>query len=90
MQLAAVTAVAATGSPAPNLLTAIGNAQPKTPPTQVAIATLHKGVFGLAGMLLAGLALLLVVLAVWYLLARRSRASAHASLITRSMDHEKK
>jgi hypothetical protein len=90
LQLAAVTAVAATGSPAPNLLTAIGNAQPKTPPTQVAIATLHKGVFGLAGMLLAGLALLLVVLAVWYLLARRSRASAHASLITRSMDHEKK
>ena len=82
--------VAAAESPAPNPQPADGNAQPKTSPAQIAVATLRKSVFSLAGMLLAGLAFSAIVLAGWYVLARGSRTSTHASLITRSMDHKKK
>jgi len=89
-QPTAVASVAATGAPAPDPQPAIGSAHPETPPVQVAVATPPKSDFNLAGMVLAGLALLAVALAALYLLVRRSRTSAHASLITRSMDHDKK
>jgi hypothetical protein len=82
--------VAATESLAPNPQPAIGSTQPEAPPVQVAVATSPKSGFNVAGMVLAGLALLAVALAALYLLVRRSRTSAHASLITRSMDHDKK
>jgi len=74
---------AATSEPASS-----GPAQ--TPVVQTAVATPSKTVFKFTGILIAGVALLVVVLGVVYALKRRARTPTQVSLITRSMDRDKK
>ncbi len=66
------------------------SAQAQTPVVQTAVATPSETVFEFAGILIAGVALLVVVLGLAYALKRRSRTTLQASLITRSMDRDKK
>lgn len=65
-------------------------APPQTPVVQTAMATPSETVFNRTGILIAGMVLLLVALGLVYALMRRSRTTAQASLITRSMDRDKK
>jgi len=57
---------------------------------QTALATPSETVFKRTGILIAGMVLLLVALGLVYALMRRSRTPAQVSLITRSMDRDKK
>jgi hypothetical protein len=57
---------------------------------QTAVATPSETVFNRAGILIAGVVLLLVALGLVYALTRRSRTAPRVSLITRSMDRDKK
>jgi len=74
--------------PAPKV--AVRNPQPKTMPVQTAVATPPMRLSWRTGVLLAGLVLLLVVSGLWYMLTRRPRTTEQASLITRSLDRDKK
>lgn len=65
-----------------------------TPPSpavvQTGVATPSETVFNRTGVLIAAAVLLLVALGLVYALMRRSRTPAQVSLITRSMDRDKK
>jgi hypothetical protein len=54
------------------------------------VATPSETVFKFTGILIAGVALLVVMLGLGYAFMRRSRTPAQVSLITRSMDRDKK
>ena len=62
----------------------------QTPAVQTAVATPSETVFKFTGILIAGVALLVVMLGLVYAFMRRSRTPAQVSLITRSMDRDKK
>jgi hypothetical protein len=66
------------------------SAPAQTPVVQTAVAAPSETVFNRTGILIAGVVLLLVALGLVYALMRRSRTTAQASLITRSMDRDKK
>jgi hypothetical protein len=61
-----------------------------TPVVQTAVATPSETIFNRTGILIAGMVLLLVALGLVYALIRRSRTPAQVSLITHSMDRDKK
>jgi hypothetical protein len=63
---------------------------PAPPPAQVAAATQPEKSFDPKNMLFIGGAILVLAIALFVLLQRRARATPHASLITRSMDQDKK
>jgi hypothetical protein len=60
------------------------------PVAQTAVATPSETIFNRTGILIAGMVLLLVALGLVYALTRRSRTPTQVSLITRSMDRDKK
>jgi hypothetical protein len=61
-----------------------------TPPAQVATATQPETIFNRTKLLLTAGVLLVLGVTFLFLKQRRARAGAHASLITRSMDQDKK
>ncbi len=71
-------------------VTAPASAQSQTPPAQTAVATTPVAQSSRTIFLLAGLAALLAALGLVFMLLRRSRSVSSTSLITRSMDREKK
>ena len=68
----------------------VSSAPVQTPVIQTGVATPSETVFKFTGILIAVVALLVVALGLIYTLARRSRTPTPVSLITRSMDRDKK
>jgi len=66
------------------------SAQPATAPVQTAVTVPPKALFSRKGIWIAGLVLLGIAVGFVVLSKRRSRTTPHASLITYSLDHDKK
>ncbi len=77
-------------APAPQTSALPGSASVPSPAAQDAVAVPPQTFFGRTGLWLAGLILLAAVVGFVWLALRRGRATAQASLITRSLDRQKK
>lgn len=74
----------------PSPLPATVKPPPSPPPAQVVAEAQPETIFSRTKLVLLGLGLVVLAGAVFFLAHRRAHASAHASLITRSMDQDRK